>query len=177
MTWVWITGLIVLGLFSWSLNFISLPGNWGVVVLLGVYAWLGPDEAQYDVGWPTVAAAIGIAILGEAIELTAAAASAKRAGGATRSGWFALIGSIVGTLIGATIGIPVPVIGPVIGAVLFAGLGAMAGAIFGEWSVGKPFSETMPVGKAAFWGRLIGLAGKLACGFIILIAIVVGLIG
>jgi uncharacterized protein YqgC (DUF456 family) len=167
---------LVLCFLGWLLNFVSLPGNWVCVVVVGLYVWLGPAEPQQGLGIPTLITGSVLAFLGEAIEFAAAAAGAKRAGGATRSSWLALVGSLLGSVVGALVGIPIPLIGPVIGAVLFAALGAMAGAVLGEWTVGSNLPNTMQVGKAAFWGRLLGMAGKIACGLGILVAVVVGIL-
>jgi uncharacterized protein len=172
----WAVVLVALCVVAWLLNFISLPGNWICVGLVAIYVWINPSSQSYGLGFPTLVAAAVLATLGEAVEFAAAAAGASRAGGATRSSWLAIAGSLLGSIVGVTVGLPIPVIGPVIGAVLFAALGAMAGAIFGEWTVGNTLSSTMEVGRAAFRGRLIGMAGKIGCGVGILVAVVVGIL-
>lgn len=177
LSWIWIIGLLVLVLGSWLLNFISLPGNWIMVGLVGVYAWLGPASGRIDLGWPMVVTGLGLATVGEIIEFAASAFGARKAGGSNRSAWFSIGGSLIGSVVGVFMGIPIPLVGPVIGAVLFAGLGALFGAVLGERTTGRPWRETLPVGEAAFWGRLVGMAGKVGCGIGILVAILVAMFG
>lgn len=178
MIWVWTIGLMVVQAGSWLLNFFSLPGNWLMVAVAGLYAWLGPAEGSGTLGWPTIAATVVLAGLGELIEFLAAAAGARKAGGSRRASLLAIVGSLVGSLVGVSIGSAIfPVIGTIIGAVVFAGLGAMGGALLGEHWAGRTWEEMQPVGHAAFWGRLIGMAGKIACGVGILVATAIGLLG
>ncbi len=178
MIWVWTIGLIIVQLGLWLLNFVSLPGNWGMVSVAFFYAWLGPTGESGTLGFPTVIATVVLAGLGELIEFAAAAAGARKAGGSRRAGLLAIVGSLIGSLVGVTIGSAlVPVVGTIVGAVIFAGLGAMGGALLGEYWAGRTWDEMRPVGHAAFWGRLVGMAGKIACGLGIVVATVIGLLG
>lgn len=169
----WSLGLIVLCTLAWALNLVSLPGNWIVVALVGLYAWLGPEVGRVAITWPVVASLFAIALAGEVIEFVAGAFGAKRAGASRRSTLYAIFGSLGGALLGMIFGsvIPIPVVGSVVAAVLFGAGGATAGAMYGEWSGGKSWEESWTVGHAAFWGRLFGTLGKLASGFILLIVV------
>ncbi len=87
-----------------------------------------------------------------------------------------MIGSMIGAIAGALIGVPVPVIGSVLAAILFGGLGATAGAMYGEWTDGKSWRESWPIGHAAFWGRTLGTLGKMSVGFAIVMIALVGVL-
>ena len=160
--------IILLCAVAWAGNLVALPGNWIMVLLLGSFAWLGPQTGRTEIGFSTVAVAAMLAIVGEAVEFAASALGARRAGASRKSTTYAVLGSFGGALLGALMGVPIPIIGPIIAAILFAGLGAMAGAIYGERSEGKAWQETWAVGQAAFWGRTLGTFGKIAAGFAIL---------
>ncbi|MBW3599965.1 MAG: DUF456 family protein, partial [Planctomycetes bacterium] len=79
-------------------------------------------------------------------------------------------------VLGAVVGVPIPVIGPIVGALLFASLGAMGGAMLGEHWKGRTMEEGLQVGQAAFWGRLFGTLGKMMCGAVMLVVVVVALV-
>jgi hypothetical protein len=59
-------------------------------------------------------------------------------------------------------------VGSLVGAVLLSGLGALAGAVAGEISHGKSVLQSWEIGRAAFWGRLLGTAAKIivACAMV-----------
>ena len=87
----------------------------------------------------------------------------------------ALAGSLAGSLLGAVIGLPIPLIGSVVAIVLGAGLGALGGAMLGECWKGRSLDTSWQVGQAAFWGRLLGTAGKLTAGAAIVAVVLAGL--
>ena len=162
-------GLVTACVVCWLLNLITLPGNWLAVALIAVYAGFGPDVGAAAVGWKTAAAAVVIALAGEVIEFVAGAAGARRAGASRRSTVMAIVGSMVGAVVGAVVGIPVPVVGSILAAILFSGLGATAGAIYGEWTDGRPWKQSIRIGHAAFWGRTLGTVGKTMVGGVIVV--------
>ena len=84
----------------------GLPGLWVIVLGIIGYGWL-TDFAS--VSGVLIAAAIGLASLGEIVEAWIGFGFAKRYGGSNRAGW----GALVGGLTGAVVGVPVPVIGSV----------------------------------------------------------------
>lgn len=168
---LWAVGLLLLCCIAWVTNLIALPGNWIAVLLLALYAWLGPDQGRAAISWWILAAVFALALLGELFEFAAGALGAQRAGASRRATVLAVVGSVVGALLGAVVGIPVPVVGPVLAAVLFGAVGATAGAMLGEWHGGKGWRESWPIGHAAFWGRLVGTLGKVLAGFAILLII------
>lgn len=155
-----VTILLLLGT-GWVATLLCLPGTWLIVLSVGVYAYLVPNDWRVDIGWGIAAVVLGLAVLGEVVESLAVAVGAKRAGGSKRSALLALCGSIGGGLAGGVLGLPVPVIGPIVAVVLGAAFGATAGALLGEHWKGRSADEGWEVGKAAFWGRLFGTLGKI----------------
>ncbi len=148
----------------WFMNLLGLPGNWLIVAASVVYAWLIPEDTRAALGWPVVGIVTGLAVLGELVELAASAAGVKKVGGSRRGAILALIGSVGGAITGMIVGVPIPVVGSLIAALLFAGLGALVGAMLGESWKGRSFEATWEVGKAAFWGRLLGTFAKAIIG-------------
>jgi hypothetical protein len=155
---------------AWLTNLVTAPGNWIVVGLAAVFAWLLPEEATSGRGadWATVAVLAGLAAAGEVIEFAAGAAGAAKQGASRRSVGLSIVGAMVGSVAGLAIGAPIPVIGSLIAAVLGGAGGAFAGAYLGEAWKGRAESDRVAVGRGAFVGRLWGTAGKLAVGAIML---------
>lgn len=161
--------LVLLCIVLWGLNLFALPGNWLAVLLLALYAWLGPQEGRTAISFYPVVAALVCALLAEILEFAAGAFGAKRAGGSRRGTIMAVIGSMIGAVLGAVVGLPIPLVGPVLAAILFAGVGATAGAVYGEWTDGRSWKESWSIGHAAFWGRTFGTLGKVSVGSLIVI--------
>jgi uncharacterized protein len=145
---------------GWLLTLLAMPGNWLIVGTAAIYAWLGPQTGVAQLQWKTVVALVVLAVVGEIAEFLAGMVGARRAGGSPRSAIYSLIGSLVGAIGGATVGLPIPIVGSAIGAVVGGALGAFAGAAYAEYSLGEYMDKSMKVGKAAFWGRLIGTGAK-----------------
>jgi len=173
----WALLLVAVLVLGWLLNLISLPGNWINVGATVLYALLVPSSGRLGIGWFVIIMILGLAILGEVIEFTAGAAGAKKAGGSRRGAWLALAGGVAGALVGVFAGglIPIPIVGSMIGALLFAGLGSLGGAVLGETWVGRDADHSWRVGKAAFWGRLLGTLGKIVVGAVIVSVVLVAL--
>ena len=145
MAFAWAFLLAVVLFAAWVLTLLGMPGNWLMVAAVVVYVLLMPAASPVAVGWGVVVGLIVLAGLGELMEFLAGAAGASRAGASRRGVLLALVGSLVG-------------------AVLFAGLGAFAGAVLGEQWKGRDLDESLRVGNAAFWGRLLGTVAKTAVG-------------
>lgn len=154
---------------AWLLNLITLPGNWLAVLVMGIYAWIGPETGRTALGVVPVVIAFGFAIVGEVFEFAAGAVGASKAGASRRATLYAIGGSMAGAVIGGIVGLPIPVLGPVLAALLFGGLGATAGAMLAEWNDGKAWRENWRVGKAAFWGRTTGTVGKMVAGLAVVL--------
>lgn len=169
--WLYYTLAVLLicgGGICWLTNLFSLPGNWILLGMAAIFAWLAPEATGRGIGWTTVGILAGLATIGEVIEFFAGAAGAAKQGASRRSIVFSLIGGMAGSIGGAIVGFPVPVVGPVIAALLGGAGGAFAGAYLGEKSIERPHSESMAVARGAFAGRLWGTVGKFAVGAIML---------
>jgi uncharacterized protein len=173
-----ITAILIL-LFAtgigWVLTLIAMPGNWLIVAVAAVYAWLGPQSGATQLEWRTVAVLLVLAIVGEILEFFAGVVGARRAGGSRRAAIYSLVGSFGGAIAGATAGIPIPVLGSAIGAVFGGALGAFGGAAFAEYSLGVHAHQSMKVGQAAFWGRLLGTGAKTVVASVMAIVTVVAI--
>ena len=77
--------------------------------------------------------------------------------------------TIAGSICGAIIGMPIAIVGPAIAALIGGAVGAAAGAIIGEDWKGKHLDDSMQVGAAAFYGRILGTIGKLGVGAIMVV--------
>jgi len=141
------------------LNLLSLPGNWLMLAVLSLAAWLGPQGA---ITWEFIGLMGLIALVGEIFEFAAQIIGGKR-GGASRAGNF---GGVVGSIAGAILGMPFGL-----------GFGSIVGALLGAW-IGCFAVERMRQESAkraaqaawgAFWGRSLGLVGKAAAGAAIIV--------
>ena len=167
--------LAIVAVVGWLSQLVGLPGNWVIVVAAAVYAWLLPSDGRLALGWDTVMVLVVLGVIGEIIESVAGALGVSKAGGSRRSAMLALFGSIIGGVVGLFIGVPIPVVGSLAAAVLFAGLGALVGALVGESSAGRDLGSSLAVGRAAFVGRVLGTAGKLIVGSVMVVVTIVAL--
>ncbi len=176
MSVVWAILLVLVLAVCWILTLLGMPGNWFMVAAAAGYALLVPAESPLSIGWATVIALLVLAAIGELLEFLAGAAGVAKAGGSKRGAALALVGSIVGGVTGLFVGVPIPVVGPILGAVLLAGGGAFVGAVLGEQWKGRDIDESMKIGQAAFWGRLLGTAAKSAVGAVMLVVAGIALV-
>jgi len=150
--------LILAFLIGLALVPFGLPGLWLMVVALAGY---GALDGFQRVGWGAILLAVGLALVGEALEALFGFRLAKRYGGATRAGW----GALVGGLIGAVMGTPLPIIGNIVGAFL----GAFIGASILQYTAMPDVRGSMSAGWGAVLGKAAGAATKIALGFVIAI--------
>ena len=144
----------------WVLTVLGLPGNWGMVVATGLFAWLVPQDSAVTLGWTTVIVLAVLAGIGELLEFLAGAIGVSSAKGSKRSAVLAIVFSILGSFLGVAIGAPLPVIGPFVAIILCSGAGAMVGAIIGELWKGRANGEAIQVGRAAVWDGFSGPSRK-----------------
>ena len=164
-----LAALVVLaGVVCWLTNLIGAPGNWLLAGLVALFAWLAPATDGRGISWTTVGILVALAAAGEVLEFMAGAAGAAKQGASRRSVVYSLIGGFAGSLAGAMFGSPIPVFGSLAGALFGGSAGAFAGAYYGESSRQRSHRESVAVGKAAFWGRLWGTAGKFIVGAVML---------
>jgi uncharacterized protein YqgC (DUF456 family) len=126
---------------------LGLPGLWLIVLGILSYGWLTHFQTLTA---GLVALAVGLAVLGEAIEAWIGFRFAQRYGGSRRAGW----GALAGGLTGAVVGVPVPVIGSVIGGFV----GAFVGAAAFEYTRKRASEGAVRAG----WGAVLGRAAAVA---------------
>ena len=175
MNVVWACLLVIILTAGWLMTVLGMPGNWLMVLAVAGYVLLVPSESSVAIGWPVAIALLVLAAVGELLEFLAGALGVAKAGGSKRGALLAMLGSIVGGIAGLFIGVPVPIAGPIIGAIIFAGLGALAGAMIGERWYGCDLDGSWQIGKAAFWGRLLGTLAKTAVGAVMVVVAVAAL--
>lgn len=152
----------------WLSNLLSLPGNWVLLGLVGLFAWLVPPEGSRGITGTTVAILLALAVVGEIVEFATGAVGAAKQGASRRSVWLSLVGALVGSIGGAMVGAPIPVVGSMAAALLGGSVGAFGGAYWGEVTSERTHAKGVAVGKAAFIGRLWGTVGKFAVGAVML---------
>ena len=173
MYYLWAVLLVLGNATAWSTNALSLPGNWLIVALTAIFALLIPEADGRGISWTVVGLVAGLAAFGEVVEFAAGAAGAGRRGGSRRGMALAVLGTLIGSIVGAFAGIPIPLLGPVIGALAGGALGAFAGAWAGEIWIGRGWRDGLAVGQGALIGRLLGTAGKLAIGAVMVVVVAV----
>lgn len=162
--------LLVLGnLLAWCLTVLQLPGNWLIVLLTVLAAWLIPEETRFSIGWLTVGIVFGLAVIGEVLEFGAGFVVAQKHGASRRAVWLALLGGIAGALFGAGGGSIVPVLGTLIGVLLGGAAGAFLGAYLGETWKGRSEEQAIAVGSAVAIGRTLGVLGKMVVGIVMML--------
>lgn len=174
--WVYYPSAVLLVLLcagAWLLTLLTAPGNWMIVGLAALFAWLFPADAGRGISWTIVAVLAGLAAAGELLEFGASAVGAARQGASRRAVVLSLVGALVGSAVGLLVGVPIPVVGPLLMAVLGGAIGAFAGAYLGEWHAGRAGSDRMAVGQGAFTGKLWGTLAKLAAGAIMWVVVAV----
>ena len=169
MYYLWVFLLTAANSSAWLANVVSLPGNWLIVIFTAIYAFLLPEGDGEGIGWFSVGCLFGLAVVGEVIEFAAGAAMAGKRGGSRRGMALAIVGTVAGSILGAIVSFPVPIIGPVIGALIGGAAGAYGGAVAGEMWKGKTFEEGAHVGEGAAMGKLLGTAGKLCIGALMVV--------
>ena len=176
MEFFWAALLLLILLICWVLTLLGMPGNWIMLAAAVGYLFLLPAQSPVAIGWTTIFVLLVLAVIGELLEFLAGALGVAKAGGSKRGAMLALVGSVVGGVAGLFVGLPIPIIGPLVGAVLLAGVGAFAGAVLGEQWKGRDLDESMRIGHAAFWGRVLGTVAKSAVGAIMVVATLVAMI-
>ncbi|MEC9369043.1 MAG: DUF456 domain-containing protein [Pseudomonadota bacterium] len=172
--YLWAVLLLCSAFMAWSLNFFALPGNWIIVGLAAAFVvMVTPQGAATGLTWQAVGLLGALALGGELLETAAGAFGAAKQGASKRAMALAIAGTIAGSLMGAVGGLPIPVAGPIVGALVGGAAGAFAGAYIGEmWKHGRP-DHSVSVGWGALVGRLLGTAGKLLVGLVMLVSLAI----
>ncbi|WP_417022779.1 DUF456 domain-containing protein, partial [Bilophila wadsworthia] len=146
--------LVLLG-FVLLLNVITLPANWIMLGLIGLWRFAYPSPG--DMGVFFFAMLVGLALFGEVIEYIAQGWGSKKYGSSTSGMWAGLLGALVGALAGLP---------------LLFGLGAFIGALVGAWIgcylmeryKGRNDYEARQAAKGALVGRFLGIVVKCGIG-------------
>ena len=149
-----IAGLGLCCLAGVLLTALRLPGTWLILVTALVYGWW-TDFAE--VGWVMIGALIGVALLGEAIELLASIFTARKAGASRQAAWGGLLGGILGMIF-----LSIPIFIPPIGTIFGALIGCFLGAAIAEYAVRKKLAQGAKVGFFSALGFILGTATKTA---------------
>jgi uncharacterized protein YqgC (DUF456 family) len=139
---------------------VVLPVLPGSLLLFGgalLVAWAGGFAL---VGWPTLTVVGLLALVIWAVDFVAAALGAK-ATGASR---WAVIGASLGLLVGLIFGPPGIILGPAVGAILL------------EYWRDPDFERALKAGVGTFVGFLLGSVVKVALAFVLVGALLVGLL-
>lgn len=150
--------LTLLG-FVLVLNVFGLPANWIMLGLIALWKALHPGADNLDV-WFWVMM-IGLALVGEALELGMQIIKAKRYGSSSSGTFAGMIGAIAGAILLAP---------------LFFGLGALIGALIGAWigcffmevAKSRPVKEAADAAFGAMVGRFLGTVCKCGIGGVML---------
>lgn len=169
--YLWALLLVLACGVAWSTTLVTLPGNWFVVGLAALFAWLLPASSERGISWKTVAVLLGLALLGEFVEFAASAAGAAKQGASKRGVALSMVGAVVGSVLGLMIGLPILVLGSFAMALLGGAAGAFFGAYLGEAWKGRAHEDRVAAGRGAFAGRIWGTVGKLAVGAIMLVIV------
>lgn len=138
-----------------TLNVLSLPANWLILALLGLWRLFHPQAP--DMGTLFFVLVVGAAAVGEALEFATQTMGAKRYGSSGKGN----LGGIIGAIAGAILGAP-----------FLFGLGALFGALAGAWTGcylleighGRSRTEAAHAAKGAMMGRFLGLVLKTGVG-------------
>lgn len=145
---------------------IGLPGAWimlGIAVITDLLLAPSVGSGQTFFGWTAIGTCAGVAVLGEVVELWAAAEGARRGGASARGAVGALVGGLVGGIAG-TLLIPIPLVGSLAG----AALGALGGAVIGELTrEGVTLRDTAKPATGAAIGKVLGILAKIPCAAVI----------
>jgi len=163
--------LMLVNAFAWMTTFITLPGNWILLLITALYAYFLPAGYFPRVSWTVVIVVAVLALVGELVEFLAGAAGAAKQGGSRWGVFLSLVGAFAGSLTGAILLSFIPILGTMIGALLGGALGAFGGAWLGEHNSEKTREERMAIGQGAFIGKILGTVGKLIVGVIMLVLV------
>ena len=168
---IYISLSTLLMLFCAAFLLISLagvPGNWLMIGSAVLFDWLVIRDQEVFWLW-TILGVIGLAVIGEVIELIAGAMGAKKFGGTKRASIGALIGGVAGAITGTMF---LPLIGTIFGAVA----GAFTLATVMELSGGRPKHEAVRAGQGAALGHAAGNLTKFAIGCVIWVVLLIAVI-
>lgn len=155
---VMVIALVLCCLLALVMTALRLPGTWLMVGGAVGYGWWG-NWAR--VGFWTIAVLVGLALIGELIEILASVLTARKAGGSRQAAWGGLAGGILGMFMLSFL-VPIPIVGTIAGALV----GCFAGAMIAEYSVRRKLAQGTRVGLFSALGFVLGMAGKVAIALV-----------
>ena len=163
LDWIFFVLLILFLLAGVVITFVTLPGLWLILLSATIYAIA---THFHFISWKTLLLLLGMALLGEIVEVGYSGRGAKRAGAGRRGLWGAIIGGVLGGF-GLSFVLP---FGFPLSTILGICIGTFAGATLGELSAGKSFGRSASdrIG-AATTGRVMGTILKGAIGGVMVV--------
>jgi len=140
---------------------VRLPGTWVIVAAAAAYGWL---HAWAHVGPTLILILLGVAVLGELVELGVSVVTTRRSGASNRAGWGALIGGFAGMFV---FSLPMPFVGTMFGALV----GCFVGALIAELTVKQEFVHGTRAGTFAAIGFVLGIVTKVALAMMMSVAL------
>ena len=153
-----IAAMIVCCLLAVVLTAVRLPGTWLIVTVAIAYGWWADwQRVEIVIAWLL----LGLAVIGEALELLTSVLTAKRAGATRQAAWGGLAGGLLGMFFLSFL-VPVPVVGTMIGALV----GCFAGAALAELWMRREIGQGAKVGFFSAIGFALGAAAKIAIALV-----------
>ncbi|MDD2219574.1 MAG: DUF456 domain-containing protein [Desulfoplanes sp.] len=149
---------IILLLLLFCTHFVSLPANWFILGLFGIWKWTHP-EAMMDGTFFGIL--LALAVVGEGLEYAMLFWRGQRSGGTKKGNFGAMVGAFGGAILGAP---------------FFFGAGAIPGSFLGAWVGslllellgGKSLDDANTAALGAMWGKVFGLIVKMGLGGVML---------
>ena len=124
---VWGVVLLLGNLAGLAGTLFGLPGNWLIVLLSALFAWLVHGAAGEGLTWWSVGGLVLLAVLGEVLEFAIAAAGAAQQGASRRAMVLSMLAGMAGALLGSAGGnLLIPVVGTIPGAILGGAAGPLS---------------------------------------------------
>lgn len=148
-------GLLLAMVVCVLLNLVTLPGNWAMVALVGVWSYLVPG---HDFGLMFFVMFIGLAVLGELLEFGTQIWGSRKYGSSNASTFAGILGAIAGAIAGAP---------------FLLGIGAVFGALLGAWGAcyfvervirNQPSEIAFRAAQGALVGKFLGMVIKFGVG-------------
>lgn len=138
-----------------STHALSLPANWGLLIVFVLRAW-GLDALADSTG---LLIGLGVAAaVGEGIEFLSQSYGTRRYGGTSHGAWGAFFGALAGGILGAPVGFG---LGAIPGALAGAYLGALGVEVYIK---NRTWAEGARAAKGAFYGKVLGTVLKFGIG-------------
>ncbi len=163
MIWLYYILLLLIAAAGLILVVCTLPGLWLITGSAAVYALITHER---HLGFKTLIALLVLSLTGEAFELLAGSAAARKSGGGRRG----MIGGIAGGVLGGIIG---SFFFPIVLSIVGICIGSFVGAAVLELLGGQPAVQSLGIGWGAAKGRFQGMILKLAVGLVMALLVLV----